>query len=205
MRVENTDRNSGRRCAQRRLNLRRAGFAAFILLSVASGVFANAPARYFCPRSALFLEFDQAVDEIRDLAERPEATSTAKLAVATSPCRRRGFTCLNVEQQTVEKSPIRYQFVLPKTLQHHRQYVLEEMRLVTRWASLARPHRKHHPIVVTVWQKIEGVDSALELTFEQDRGLVYIDGIRTHASQLDMGEMCVLEGDVGLFPKVRIR
>jgi hypothetical protein len=187
------------------LNLRRAGFTAFFLLSVTSAAFAIAPVRYFCPRSALFLEFEQAVDERRDPTDRAEVLSNVKLRAATSACRRRGFTCVNVDQQTVDKSRVRYQLVFPTTLKHHRQFVLGEVHLVTRWATIAPSIRKHHPVVVTVWQKIEGVDSAIELTFEQDRGLVYIDGIRTRESQQDGGEMCVLEGDVGLFPNVRIR
>jgi hypothetical protein len=178
----------------------------------------NEAMAYYCPQSNAFL-----IEHREEAATKRKASSvqrsdwefnvvdgdslqalgsTRRLLIVE--CGKRGFDCVHVAPQDAGATSAEFRLALPRVISHRKETVFDGIRMLSRRAyTIAAPNSPRMG-TVTIRQLIAGKESAIDLTVEAGRGVVFIDGIRISDDNAT-GETCVLESKRGLFASVKIR
>jgi hypothetical protein len=118
-------------------------------------------------------------------------------------CSDRELVCVGIVQVNWDEPRLEYKLVVPRHVKPMQEYSKDGVKVITRRAFGTLEDRE--PMVqATLWQRINGEEVAMELTLHPKRGVVFWDGIRLASSAAELGELCVLVSETGLFSGTEI-
>jgi hypothetical protein len=184
------------------------------LASLFAAAYAHA-GNYYCPMANVLLREIRYPDfssglagggvqfptKMTDLDIEPRKLS---LNLVGADCSTEDFECIKYTEYfgTTKKGNSFFLFS-PKTLKRHKEYHFNDMVLIAENARVTSGF-DNGAIQATIWQNISGKRRPIKLTFQQSRGVIYIDGMRIFEGS-EFSNSCALLGDTGIFPNVTVQ
>lgn len=191
-------------------------FSLIIILFSISSVDARS-ADYYCPLSNIYLQegsddsIIQANSTLKPLylnANNTGEPNMGQIAFKIHDCSTKDFKCMRVQQAQMGEIRSEFFLILPILIETEKEYTFNGMKVVTQTSELTPiPHKKglRVPIIQAIlWQKINGKETPIKLTIEENIGVTYWSGVDFWSGDIKGGETCTLKSNKGFFSDILI-